>query len=255
MGRIRSIRCGRLPRRLGTDHSTLSQILRQKRRLTAETIRSLAHAIGLPESEAERFVVHEEQLVGTAPPEWHVRQLQAEAVEIINGWHHFAILELTRLDCFRPDSRWIARVLDVAVDEVNMALTRLLHLGLLQMVDTNRWVDTSTHAVARFDHLPSEVLRDLAGRIARMTGGPGGGERVVSSSTVAIDRRRLPVAAKYLERVRHELAELLVSDGRSCDDVYQLDVLLYPLTNLQEKSHGSTGNAISNLGQEPGSGG
>ena len=240
---------------LGTDHSTLSQILRRKRRLTAEAVRGLAAAAGLTANEIERFITYEERLGGAAPPEWHVRQLQAEAVEIITGWQHFAILELTRLECFRPDSRWIARVLDLAVDEVNMALVRLLHLGLLQMVDAERWVDTSTHAEARFDHLPSGLLRELAERVARFAQADRAGERVVSSSTLAIDRKRLPMAASYLERVRQELVQLVAGDHHSCDDVYQLDVLLYPLTNLQEvSSHGPTGDAVSDSGKEPSSG-
>ena len=51
----------------------------------------------------------------------------------LQSLYHFAILELTRLSEFRADSRWIARVLDISVDEVNVALQRLIRLDLLDM--------------------------------------------------------------------------------------------------------------------------
>jgi transcriptional regulator with XRE-family HTH domain len=237
---------------LGIDHSTLSQILRQKRRLTEDTIRRLACGLSLSEDEIQRFILHEECVGREGFSQRHVRQLQAEAVEVISQWHHFAILELTRLDCFQPDSRWIARVLDITVDDVNMAITRLLHLGLLQMVDHTKWRDTSEIAFARLDHLPLRVARELTARIARLESTSCAGDRLLSSSTVAVDRNRLGAVAGYLERVRNDLAELLRIDGLPCNDVYQLDILFYPLTNLhQEIDRGSTRDAIPDPRQSP----
>ena len=46
---------------------------------------------------------------------------------------HRAILEMTSMEGFIPDTRWIARALDLTFDEVNMALSRLTRLGLLEM--------------------------------------------------------------------------------------------------------------------------
>ena len=42
---------------------------------------------------------------------------------------HQAILELTQVKGFQIDSRWIARRPGISVDEVNVALQRLLRLG------------------------------------------------------------------------------------------------------------------------------
>lgn len=241
-------------RALGTDHSTLSQVLRGKRRLTAETIRGLAHALGLARSDAESFVALEDSADGDEGWERHVRQLQDEALEVIAQWQHFALLELVRLESFRPDCRWIARVLDISVDEVNLALTRLLHLGLLNMVDRHTWRDVSEHARAQFDELPAVVAGQLLARIRRATGAAGG-DRVLSSSTLAVDRRRIAVVSGYFEKMRRELAELLAG-GEAPDDVYQLDLLFYPLTTLhQEHAHGTTRHALSDPREEPGQGG
>src|SRR4029450_10529743 len=69
-----------------------------------------------------------------------LRQLSRDAALTLAEWHHHAILELTRLTSFRPDVRWISRVLDVPVDDVNVAITRLVRLGLLDMQAPTRWV-------------------------------------------------------------------------------------------------------------------
>jgi transcriptional regulator with XRE-family HTH domain len=236
------------------NHSSLSQIMRGKRRLTHETIRALANELGIAKADVEAFVAHQQRVGDDDGWDRHVRQLQEEAMEVIAQWHHFAILELIRLESFRPDCRWIARVLDITVDEVNMALTRLLHLGLLEMVDQKTWLDLSENAYAQFDQLPAAVAQQLMTRINRLAKS-GENEQVLSSSTIAIDRKRLSVVSSYLEKARRDIAELLRSDGSPCDDVYQLDILLYPLTTLhQENNDGSTSDAVSDHRQEPGQG-
>lgn len=238
-------------RSLKIDHSTLSQILRRKRRLTADVIRALAQAIGLPADDVDRFVACEDQVAGQAASDRHERQLHAEALEVITQGHHFAILELTRLESFRPDSRWIARVLDLSVQDVNLAITRLLHLGLLRMASRTTWIDTSEHAFAQLQNLPAVMVRDLTARIARLAIAGNERDHVVSSTTVAINRRRLPHVAAYLERVRCELSRLLQDESASPDDVFQLDILLYPLTRLhQERDHGPPRDTVSDPRQE-----
>ena len=233
---------------LRTDHSTLSQILRGKRRLTTESIHALAKEVGLAGNDVEAFVAYERRVGCCDGWERHVRQLREEAMEIISQWHHFAILELIRLECFRPDCRWIARVLDITVDNVNMALTRLLHLGLLRMVDPKTWLDLSENAYARFDRLPCAVASQLMSRLSRITNSDQD-DHVLSSSTLAIDRKRISVTSSYLEKVRLDMANLLRGSA-SCDDVYQLDIFFYPLTTLhQENANGKPRNAVSDYRQ------
>ena len=230
---------------LQTDHSTLSQILRGKRRLTPETLRALARKLEIPDNDVEAFLAYELRVHGDDGWERHARQLRDEAMEVISQWHHFAILELIRLECFRPDCRWIARVLDISVDDVNTALTRLLHLGLLHMVDQETWLDLSGNAYARFDRLPGAAASQLMSRISRMTTSKQD-DHVLSSSTIAIDRKRLSVVSSYLEKIRRDMADLVRGGSAECDDVYQLDIFFYPLTTLhKENENGKPRNAVS----------
>ena len=107
-------------RRLGVNHSTLSQWIRGKRQLTPSAIESLGKRLGLSARQVRVFVEHR----SVAGPD-------------------LALLGLTHRQEFRADTRWIARELQVTVDEANIALQRLLRLDLLQMTACDRWIDKS----------------------------------------------------------------------------------------------------------------
>ena len=121
---------------LATDHATMSQLLRGKRPLSERTILKLGTRLGLERAAIDGFIAEESRWRSEAAADVtsnEMQQLADDAARVIADWYHYAILELTRLENFEPDSRWIARVLGITTDEVNLALTRLLRLGLLEM--------------------------------------------------------------------------------------------------------------------------
>jgi transcriptional regulator with XRE-family HTH domain len=93
-------------RHLRVDHATLSQWLRGRRTITPRTVALLTPRLGAT--------------AGGAP--------------------EVAILALVPVASFQADSRWIARTLGVSVDEVNMAVQRLLRRGRLRMATRYAWV-------------------------------------------------------------------------------------------------------------------
>jgi transcriptional regulator with XRE-family HTH domain len=106
-------------KRLRVDHSTLSQWMRGRRTMSSAAIEALARRLDLPSRKVRVFAEHR------GPEGCDMR-----------------MLELTRREDFVRDSRWIARQLNVTVDDANMALHRLLRFDLLQM-HAERWIDTS----------------------------------------------------------------------------------------------------------------
>lgn len=127
---------------LETDHSTLSQLLRGKRPLTEKMIRKLSERLPLSRNEVDGFVNYESLLTSEPAGELiEIRQLVQDTLSLISNSYHLNILELVHQDEFRPDSRWIARLLDITVDEVNVAVSRLVRLGLLEMSSVDRWSD------------------------------------------------------------------------------------------------------------------
>ena len=97
---------------IGTDHATLSQILRGTRRLTPAMIRRLGARL----------------------------QMSPAGVETECAAANDALV-LAVIDrvAFRPDSRWIATMTGLTIDEVNVSLQRLLYKRAMVMLAQNEW--------------------------------------------------------------------------------------------------------------------
>src|SRR5579872_389778 len=114
---------------LGIDHSTLSQILDGRRRIPVRHVRGWAKKLGIESEEAAAYVAAEQVPdADRARREEQLRHWTAEAISIARGRVHFEIVKLCREPGFRYDSRSIASRTGTTVDEVNMALSRLLRL-------------------------------------------------------------------------------------------------------------------------------
>jgi transcriptional regulator with XRE-family HTH domain len=146
---------------LGIDHATLSQLMRGKRSMTEATVRRLGERIGLASEEVEVYASRGEPV---RPGSAQVRALAEDAAQVFGRWHAFAILELMRLRSFRPDVRWIARVLGVSATEVQVALQHLLRLGFLQMESPTCWRDLTGGAILREEDFTMLALERLAAR-------------------------------------------------------------------------------------------
>ena len=235
-------RCSRNPQyslrsfalQLGVDASTLSQWLRHRRPLTSRVIETIGAQLGLPGELIRGYIDYEMRQPPVDGP--MPSQLTPETIAAIGDWHALAVLELSHLEQFRADSRWIASMLDISIDEVNLALHRLVSLDLLRMEQT-QWVDTVPSAAVSLDAIPdafAATLRrhtsDWRERSVREVAAP---DRELSSTTVAIRSDALPRAIDLLTRCRRQLLELL-QDG-TADDVYQLDLALFPVTTAKRR--------------------
>jgi transcriptional regulator with XRE-family HTH domain len=105
-------------RDLGSDHATLSQILRGRRSLSPRMVRHLG-----PHLRLDPTVIADASA-----------QQGAEA-----------ILRLAQSPGFCVQSRWIATQTGLPIDAVNVALQRLLRDGDLVMESSTCWKTTRTH--------------------------------------------------------------------------------------------------------------
>lgn len=99
-------------RDLWTDHATLSQILRGRRRLSARMAMAFGRRLGIEDSVLTDVGVRQNAV---------------------------AITRLVRSREFRPNSRWIAIRTGIPLDAVNAALTHLLSNGILVMRSAQNW--------------------------------------------------------------------------------------------------------------------
>ena len=97
---------------LDTHHSTLTRILRSDRRLTPRSIRTL----------------------GT-----RLKMTPAEISEACREENCSLILRTVSDPRFRADSRWIATMTGISIDQVNVALHWLLHERRMVMTSRAAW--------------------------------------------------------------------------------------------------------------------
>lgn len=224
---------------LNIDHSTLSQILRGKRSLSERLIVKLGERLALDRDTIDAFVLSEKlRSTESGSKQGEIKQLAHDTVSLISNIYHYTILELIRLPEFKPDSRWIARVLNLSVDEVNLALARLLRLGLLEMVAVDRWVDKSGAEVRTLQDFSRAAIQHLAQQVREISStalshGPHTlRERL--ATTIAIRRERLEQARAVIAKLELELIDCLATSDEH-DDVYQLEIRLYPATDLNNQ--------------------
>ncbi len=215
---------------LGINHSTLSQLLRGKRPLTARTIEKLGQRLGLGQTEIESFVAGASLAAsGATAASSEIRQLTFDTVALLSDLSHRSILELTRLDEFVADTRWIARVLNLSVDEVNVALQRLLRLELLEMTDHERWLDKSGVAETDQDAFARLVIQRLSEQVRKLsiatTHDPAGDQTTSATTRLTIKSTRLPLITEMIERLQQQSSE------SSDDDEYQLEINLHPINH------------------------
>jgi uncharacterized protein (TIGR02147 family) len=236
-------RCERNPRYslrafasyLGMDHATLSQLLRGKRTMTVSTVRRLGERIGLAPEQIEEFAARGEP---AARDSLQGRALSQDTAQVFGQWHAFAILELMRLREFRPDVRWIARMLGIKVEEVQVALQHLLRLGFLRMESATCWRDLTGGTVHREEDFTMLALERLAARsrelqLASARNAPQA-SRMHGAVTIALHERDVARLIGLVERFLAEAQACASSEGG--DHLYHVDVHCLPLSTQQQSS-------------------
>jgi uncharacterized protein len=125
-------------RALGTDHATLSQLLRGKRQMTAETVAQLGEKLGLSGEAIDAFAHDARAAQGAASSP----SVALDAARIVQDPLAHALLGLVGTEEFRSDSRFLAQMLDVTPDEVNLTVQLLVRFGMLQLT-SDRWRDVT----------------------------------------------------------------------------------------------------------------
>lgn len=240
-------RCRRNPRysvrafarALGTDSSALSKILTGRRNLTASMHRHLGRGLGYSPVEVVRFGSYQERLArkrSLKKPTPIFRPMDQEVFEVIAGWYHHAILELAQTRAFRSDPKWIAQRLGISAGETHIAIERLIKVGLLRkkagqllVVHTHNSTVDKTFTTATAMRLQKQVLEMSAVALEEIPYE----KRIHTSTTMAIDSQRMEEARLLIKRFRRQLNSLM-SQGE-CDEVYQLGVSFFPLTQSRSR--------------------
>ena len=226
-------------KQLGIDHSTLSQVLRRRRRLSPRALEAVGKRMGLGEEAIRGYAASATKKPISTSLREDIRSLNfdLDTFQLLSVWYHYAILELIQVQGFKTDSRWIANTLGIAVEDVNIALQRLLRLGLLEMSGRDRWIDKSGDAEfgsaalteAASNQMNQEILELAADALKRIPSQL----RIHRQVVVALDSRRLSRLKRLTDEFVSEL-QSLVSESDAKDDVYQVEISFFPVTTLKK---------------------
>ncbi len=221
---------------LEIDQSFLSKLLKGQRNVTREFAQSVGPKLGFKAKQLH------ELLSKKAADMSGFMSLTDDEFELLSEWHHFAIIELSKTDDFESEPGKIARRLGIHVETVRDALSRLERLGFIRPTDdgfqvlspNTTWSNTKKTSSARrkfqrtlieksldaIDHVPFDLREN-------------------GSVTLAVNKARMPEFKEKLKSIRKELAEYFQANGESnLDEVYQLTVSFFPLTQVNEKTNG-----------------
>lgn len=230
---------------LQISHATLSHILASRRPLTKSIILKLGNQLGLSPTELNAYVeatpsVQKKKVAQAPVPTQakgmdHYQEITIDTFLVISEWYHDAIAELTHLENFVPDSKWIAKVLGITVTEVNMAVERLERLELLEIKEDGSWIDLSKDNSTCLDpNFTTSALKKYQKKVLELSTvalmEAAKSEREHVSNMVAIQPEDLPEVKNRINEFRSNLMAFLQRKGVKPKEVYQLAISFFPIT-------------------------
>ena len=163
-------------------------------------------------------------------PQQNFHNLTLDAFRVISDWYHYAIIEMTQLNRFKPDPAWIAKRLKIRKTEVELALERLERLELIKKKN-NTWIKTNEFLVTASD-IQNDALRKFhrqtLERALDAIETQAVSEREFGSITLSIDPAKIKEAKRKMQQFRIEMAKFFGKGKRT--ETYQLAMQLFKLT-------------------------
>lgn len=233
-----------LARALDVDPAVLSRALANKRALSYKVARRITENLCLTPKEAALFLasVAEDQKdrglkrcnLETQPDsnidKADIDHIGADFFRIIGDWYHYAIQQLTLIEGFKSDPRWIAQRLGITVQEAQLAVKRLILAGLLQESNghfraaaTKADIKDKRVSLPALHHHQKQMLQKA---IHSMENNPAE-MHSMTGIAIPIDPQKINLAKKLIEQFSNHICEILGSGNKS--KLYQLSISLFPL--------------------------
>lgn len=224
-------------RSLGMEASTVSQIMRGKRKLTAKTIKKVGEKLSLAPDQIQAFqdpCVETTKDASSSFASLPFKELEGDSFRVVSDWYHFALLELMAIKDFRSDAHWAAKKLGLKPMQVSAAIGRLARLGLITIDEDGHWINTSGNNTCLKKAYTDAARRKLQTQILTMALDAVENipieDRDQTAMTLAVSRTRLDEVRDYITKFRRGLNAFVESTHADRTDVYQLAISFYPLT-------------------------
>ncbi len=228
---------------LGLAQATLSEVMRDKRKLPLKHAIPVAEKLNLDPSTKTMFVKSVELSKASLKNlELKTDHYLDETVldeqrdyNIIAYWEYYGLLNLIETKDFINDEHWIAKRLDIKVSRVSQVKKELIARGYLKEEQGNLTriqtkLTTSQDVFSKaLRHSHKESLEMAIEKIDSVHLD----KRFLSSSTIPVSMEKMDEAKKLIREFRAKMTALLAEGDK--EEVYQFCIQLYPLTNSVEK--------------------
>jgi uncharacterized protein (TIGR02147 family) len=157
----------------------------------------------------------------------------------MSDWYHYAILELIKIENFPHTTFDFSRALGITKSEANIAVERMLRIGLLRIDSNDRYYESNSGFATNISgnltsigakQLQKQILEQSAEALMNVSIEL----RNHTSMTMAIDPKLMPEAIERIKKFRRELSEFLETNGAPTE-VYQMSLSLFPVTQLTDE--------------------
>lgn len=167
----------------------------------------------------------------------HTQKAPAELLKM-TSWIHFALLDLTTLENFQNDDRWMAKRLGISLSDLHSAIDDLVNLGFLKR-ESGVWKKSAPHIqfISDLSHLGTrhyhkQMITKAQSVMENQTAPEDVARRRITGATLALNPEHLETAIKRINDVLYELTDLLGQGD--CSEVYQFNIQLVPLTKAEK---------------------
>jgi uncharacterized protein (TIGR02147 family) len=213
-------------RSLSIGHTPLSEIMKGKRNISSKMKEKLGLKLGLSLEEIDQFI--EDNCY---------RQIDMDQFSLISKWYHFPLLEMLRLKREFNSAQDFAKALGISAVEVENAFARFQRLGLIKKDENERLIEvivdgnTSSYHSEKTNAAKVQMQKDFIKKSMHSLENDSFTERSHTGMTMAIKKEKLYEAKEKIRQFQRELCEFL-SESKGNDEVYHLNVGLFPLTKL-----------------------
>jgi uncharacterized protein (TIGR02147 family) len=164
-------------------------------------------------------------------------ELQLDLFRIISDWHHFAILELLKISKQKQTVRSISKRFLISEIETDLALERLIRLGLIEK--NGKGYELQQDTVLSTENVSSDAIRKFHAQVlekaknALMTQPVQ--ERYFRTQFFPIRKNDLPEAQNDIREFFEKFTQKF-SNGDEGDEVYSLGVQYFRLSQTQTET-------------------
>ncbi len=229
-------------RDLDLPRSTIFEVLKGRRLVPTKKIKHLLETLPLSPIEKTLFSeslyrtkvkLDEIEISEDSVTQRHL--IDDSHYKIIAEWEHYAVLSLLDTNDFESSETFIASRINISKERVKVVLENLEMAGFIK-TEKNQYIKT-TEPLATTEDIPSETLRNAHKEVLELSQDKldecAVEDRDYSTVTIAINSEKISEAKSIIREFRKKMMVLL-SDGQR-DEVYQIAIQMYPLTNLKQR--------------------